>query len=149
MLNLLDRYKRQHHNNLKMKMNSFLIIISLFLTTCKGSFSEVDDKSKILEKVFNHKALQQYYHFNEGDRLPIYLVTDLIKSINVLSFGNRLIVVGDKPNRGSVFTLVEISVKKGRAIVVLKYLNEGLKIYTLLHKERDSWIIDEFKLIEN
>jgi len=147
----------RHYN-----LGIILFIISiLMLAACNSSIKtneEADvmsknDKKSIFSMILEHPDLQQYFHPEEKNRVPLKIKSNenLGVNLSVIKFGKPVEFYAST-NFGSddpFFEVVLFSINGDNAIFNILYAVEGITIKGKLKKQNHQWSFVEFEAFES
>lgn len=139
-----------------------LFIISiLMLVACNSSIKtneEADvmsknDKEIIFFMIIEHPDLQQYFHQEEKNRVPLKIKSneDLGVNLSVMKFGKPVEFYAHTnfDSGEPFFEVVLFSINGDNAIFNILYAVEGITIKGKLKKQNKQWSFVEFEVFES
>lgn len=105
----------------------------------------------LIEQSINSEKLLPYYHFELSERLPIWVLLEADKSIlnrKVKCFDYQAELVSTRKDKGSVIEIVEINRSESIIEITFKYELEGIVFKSSFEKEKTSWEMRDFNLVE-
>ena len=142
-------------------LNRFLLLTSILLFVACNSNIKTNKEAKIMNKndketafllILNHPELQQYFHEEEDNRIPIKVQTNetLGTDMSITKFDKLVEFYGsnETKNLTPIFEVTQFDFKENRVIFNILYNIEGITIKGKLSKENE-WKIVEFDVSES
>tara|TARA_R110000868_G_scaffold394904_3_gene666362 strand:+ start:567 stop:1043 length:477 start_codon:yes stop_codon:yes gene_type:complete len=151
--------------------HSMVTVFMIFMTSCgSANHKSIVDTAKyshpveqntnskvdsviisLIEQSINSEKLLPYYHFELSERLPIWILLEADKSVlnkKVKCFDYQAELIGTKKAEGSVIEIVEINRSESIIEMIFKYELEGIVFTSSFEKEKTSWRMKSFNLVE-
>lgn len=107
----------------------------------------------LLENSLNSKELEQYFHFELKERLPLkVLYKELLNDDDLVinCFGNLTKIIKSVDNqKGSIIELIKGFKSDKEVTFIFKYPIEGITITSRYRNNNQNWINEDVKIIEN
>jgi len=147
----------RHHN---FRVILFMISI-LTLAACNSSIKTNDeldvmsknDKETIFSMIIEHSDLQQYFHQEEKNRVPLKIKSNenLGVNLSVIKFDKPVEFYTDKnfDSNDPFFEVILFSINDDNAIFNIVYAVEGITIKGKLKKQSSQWSFVAFEVFES
>jgi len=139
----------------------FISISVLVLSACSSSIKinkeivvmDKNDKETIFSMIVEHPDLQQYFHQEERNRVPLRVKTNenLGVDLSVVKFGKpvEFYIHIDFDSDVPLFEVVLFSIDGDNAMFNILYAVEGITIKGELKKHNGQWLFVEFEVFES
>lgn len=134
-------------------MRRFLLALIVSAVGCMGG-QELEYR-QIIQAVLDAPKLQQYFHPGLHGRTPLILSSENVpnaESLSLQKFGRPVRVLSKKEiNQHRVKAFVEVvdfAIQNDQANVTVVYAVEGVRLRTVLLRNKGNWILSESHLVE-
>ncbi|MFT6872804.1 MAG: hypothetical protein ACJAVN_001816 [Roseivirga sp.] len=137
-----------------------IIASMLMLVACNSSIKTNEeaslmtnnDKDTVFSMIIDHPDLQQYFHENEKNRVPLKVKSnkDLGINLSVIKFGKivEFYLNTDFESTSPLFEVILFKTNTNHVTFDILYAVEGISIKGELKKQDSQWLFVEFEVFE-
>ncbi len=112
-----------------------------------------DDKEIVFSMILEHPDLQQYFHQEEKNRVPLKIKSNenLGVNLSIIKFGKpvKFYASTDFDSDVPLFEVILFSINNSQATFEILYAIEGVTIRGRIKKQNNQWLFVEFEVFES